>query len=101
MKKRIFALLITLLITILIPFTPTGAGPDPEIPAMTGLQVHFLDVGQGDCAVVLCDGEAMVVVSLVYLCPKRNKIFHFWGKRLIPALFFCLLSLRGSFLGQG
>lgn len=45
MKKRIFALLITLLITILIPFTPTGAGPDPEIPAMTGLQVHFLDVG--------------------------------------------------------
>ena len=46
MKKRIFALLITLLITILIPFSPTGAGPDPEIPAMTGLQVHFPDVGR-------------------------------------------------------
>ena len=28
MKKRIFALLITLLITILIPFNPTGAGLD-------------------------------------------------------------------------
>ena len=28
MKKRIFALLITLLITTMIPFSPTGAGPD-------------------------------------------------------------------------
>ena len=26
-----------------------------------GLQVHFLDVGQGDCAVLLCDGEVMVI----------------------------------------
>ncbi len=25
------------------------------------LEVHFLDVGQGDCAVVLCDGESMVI----------------------------------------
>lgn len=25
------------------------------------LQIHFLDVGQGDCTVVLCDGEAMVI----------------------------------------
>lgn len=25
------------------------------------LEVHFPDVGQGDCAVVLCDGEAMVI----------------------------------------
>ena len=25
------------------------------------LEVHFLDVGQGDCAVILCDGEVMVI----------------------------------------
>lgn len=25
------------------------------------LEVHFLNVGQGDCSVVLCDGEAMVI----------------------------------------
>lgn len=31
------------------------------IAAFADLQVHFLDVGQGDCTVVLCDGEAMVI----------------------------------------
>ena len=33
------------------------------LPAVTlaELEVHFLDVGQGDCAVVLCDGESMVI----------------------------------------
>ena len=29
--------------------------------ALADLEVRFLDVGQGDCAVVLCDGEAMVI----------------------------------------
>ena len=29
--------------------------------ALADLEVHFLDVGQGDCAVVLCDGEAVVI----------------------------------------
>ncbi len=29
--------------------------------ALADLEVYFLDVGQGDCAVVLCDGEAMVI----------------------------------------
>ena len=29
--------------------------------ALAELEVHFLDVGQGDCAVVVCDGESMVI----------------------------------------
>ena len=29
--------------------------------ALAELEVRFLDVGQGDCAFVLCDGEAMVI----------------------------------------
>jgi len=29
--------------------------------ALAELEVHFLDVGQGDCAVVLCDGKTMVI----------------------------------------
>ena len=31
------------------------------VAVQADLEVHFLDVGQGDCAVVLCDGEAMVI----------------------------------------
>lgn len=45
--KKGFALL------LLILFLPVSACAD--------LQVHFLDVGQGDCTVILCGGEAMVV----------------------------------------
>ena len=31
------------------------------ISALADLQVHFLNVGQGDCTIILCDGEAMVI----------------------------------------
>ena len=46
MKKVIAVLLLLLLLPVY---------------ACADLQVHFLDVGQGDCTVVLCDGEAMVI----------------------------------------
>ena len=29
--------------------------------ALADLEVHFLDVGQGDCTFIVCDGEAMVI----------------------------------------
>ena len=29
--------------------------------AHADLDVHFLDVGQGDAALVICDGEAMLI----------------------------------------
>lgn len=29
--------------------------------AMAELEAHFLDVGHGDCTILLCDGEAMIV----------------------------------------
>ena len=31
------------------------------ISAFADLQIHFLNVGQGDCTIILCDGEAMVI----------------------------------------
>ena len=46
MKKMIALLLLGL-------FLPVAAFAD--------LQVHFLDVGQGDCTIILCDGETMVI----------------------------------------
>ena len=45
--KKVIALV------LLILFLPVSVCAD--------LQVHFLDVGQGDCAVILCDGDAMIV----------------------------------------
>lgn len=32
-----------------------------EVPAGSELQVHFVDVGQGDCSLIICDGEAMLI----------------------------------------
>ncbi len=46
MKKA----LIWLVILLLLP-----------ISAFADLQVYFLDVGQGDCTLVLCDGESMII----------------------------------------
>ena len=41
------------LIWALIPAQAESSG--------TGLHIYFLDVGQGDAAVILCDGEAMII----------------------------------------
>ena len=47
--------------------------------AQAELVVHFLDVGQGDAALVLCDGESMLIdggptsaSQLVYTYVKQN-----------------------------
>lgn len=42
-----------LTIFLMILFLPVTVQAD--------LEAHFLDVGQGDCAIILCDGEAMVI----------------------------------------
>lgn len=32
-----------------------------DVPVGSQLQVHFVDVGQGDCSLIICDGEAMLI----------------------------------------
>lgn len=53
----------------------------PEQPASSGLQVHFIDVGQADAILVLCDGAAMLIdggnsadSNTVYSYLKRHGI---------------------------
>lgn len=32
-----------------------------SFPALADLDIQFINIGQGDCALVLCDGEAMLI----------------------------------------
>ena len=45
--------------------TPAAAGEIDAAPADTpegsSFEIHYLDVGQGDAALILCDGEAMLI----------------------------------------
>ena len=42
-----------------IEVTPSDLPVD--VPAGSQLQVHFVDVGQGDCSLIICDDEAMLI----------------------------------------
>lgn len=63
------------------PTTPPATQPDTT-PA-SKLEVHFIDVGQADSILVLCDGEAMLIdggnrddSNLVYTYLKDRNIIH-------------------------
>ena len=57
--------------------------PPAELPEDSTFEVHYLDVGQGDCSLVLCDGHAMLIdggesseSSKVYAYLKQHGISH-------------------------
>lgn len=65
------------------PEVPT----EPEIPSLppedSSFEIHFIDVGQADAALILCDGKAMMIdggnaddSSLIYSYLKNRDIKH-------------------------
>ena len=57
--------------------------PSPEIPDNSSFEVHYIDVGQADAALVLCDGQAMLIdggnaedSSLIYSYLKKLSVDH-------------------------
>lgn len=59
------------------PITPA------ELPDNSTFEVHYIDVGQGDCSLILCDGEAMLIdggeaseSSKVYAYLKAHGVDH-------------------------
>lgn len=55
----------------------------PTIAEGSSFQIHFIDVGQADAALVMCDGEAMLIdggnaedSNLIYSYLKKQNITH-------------------------
>lgn len=67
MKKIIMTLIAAILVVLAGIFFPEETPETPAVPAVTtpisgnGLTIHFIDVGQADCALLECDGEFMVI----------------------------------------
>lgn len=69
-------------LTVTEPATTKPAATEP--PTSSGsFQVHFIDVGQADASLILCDGKAMLIdggnaddSNLIYTYLKRNGITH-------------------------
>lgn len=61
----------------------TASATPSTVKDSPGLEVHFLDVGQGDAALVLCKGKAMLIdggtsknSSFIYAYLKEHNISH-------------------------
>ena len=57
--------------------------PPPEVGESSTFAVHFVDVGQADCALVVCDGQYMLIdggnaedSDLVYTYLKEQDVTH-------------------------
>ena len=56
--RRLLLLLLCLVLTACGLTPPRRTAPPPE---SSSFAIHFIDVGQGDSALVLCDGAAMLI----------------------------------------
>lgn len=63
--------------------TPDPSQSPVEVPADSTFEIHFIDVGQADAALVLCDGHAMLIdggngadSSLLYSYLKKFDVSH-------------------------
>jgi competence protein ComEC len=63
--------------------SPTASPSQSPVKQSSYLEVHFLDVGQADAALVLCDGQAMLVdggnssdSSFIYAYLKEHNVSH-------------------------
>lgn len=59
MKKRFLALLLTL--SLFLSGCAIEIGPAETRSPVDGLTIHFIDVGQADCALLECGGEYMLI----------------------------------------
>lgn len=53
--------ILTMLLTLLMTLTQGGCEAPPATAAEGVLEVHYIDVGQADAALLLCDGASMLI----------------------------------------
>lgn len=65
------------------PGRETGPGASAELPGGSSFAIHFIDVGQGDSSLVICDGKTMLIdggdksaSSVVYTYLKKQGLTY-------------------------
>ena len=65
------------------PTTPPATEPGTNLPEDSSFAVHFIDVGQADAILILCDGKTMLIdggnkadSNLMYTYLKKHNITH-------------------------
>ena len=82
-KVFLFALVVVAVITLSVLFSCTQTTVAAPPPDGSEFEIHFIDVGQADAALVICRGKAMMIdggnagdSNLIYAYLKKNNIEH-------------------------
>lgn len=84
-KLLYLALAVSVLLGAALPLPATAKTVDPK-----PMEVHFLDVGQGDCTLVTCDGHAMLIDAGDDT--KGTAIQNYLKKQKIKSLDYLILT---------
>lgn len=82
-KKQALATLLTLICILIAGLVAPLLQPESQLPEGSSFQVHFIDVGQADAALILCDDMAMLIdggnsadSDLIYTYLKKHNVKH-------------------------
>lgn len=82
-KKEALTTLLTLICVLIAGLVAPFLQPEAPLPENSSFQVHFIDVGQADAALVICDGDTMLIdggnvadSDVIYTYLKKHNITH-------------------------
>ncbi len=52
---------VSVILTVLFLFLSGCNTAEPSVSTLPEMEVHFIDVGQADCALIMCEGENMLI----------------------------------------
>ena len=82
-KKKALTTLLALICVLVAGLVAPLLQPEAPLPEGSSFQVHYIDVGQADAALIICDGKAMLIdggnaedSNLIYTYLKKHNIGH-------------------------